>query len=298
MLFRSTKVLVPIASEPPSLHSSSSFNHDPSPTPAEKTRKGPSRSVSVRIFPPILFGRLALTRIQTNLENWLQYRDEFADEFIRHDAFHLGVEPSPCQMCGASNAAFRCLDCFSCGPFCQSCVIHQHEHNILHKLQVILYLFLWVAHNNPILQKWNGSFFDDVSLFELGVLHQLGHDVGDPCRLPSDPITITLFDISGVHTVRIVYCFCSDRMDPATRHCQLLRIRWFPATWTRPSTAFTFRLLNFLHKLQTQSKVNLYDFYVSLVSITNAAGMKPPMVRFFPSPFYMTNVRDSDTVSI
>ena len=128
-----------------------------------------------------------------------------------------------------------------------------------------------------------------MSLFELGVSHQLGHDVGDPCPLPSDPTTITLFDISGVHKVRIAYCFCSDRMDPATRRCQLLRIRWFPATWVRPSTAFTFRLLNFLHKLQTQSKVNLYDFYVSLMSVTNAAGMKPPVVRFFFSIAFPPN---------
>ena len=126
-------------------------------------------------------------------------------------------------------------------------------------------------------------FFSDTSLFDLGALYQLGHDVSDPCPLPSAPVNLTILDISGVHTVRIAYCFCeaagvNTRLNPGTRRCQLLRNRFFPATFSHPGTAFTFRLLDFLHKLQTQSKVNLYDFYLSLVSVTNSAGQKPPVV--------------------
>jgi len=98
-----------------------------------------------------------------------------------------------------------------------------------------------------------------------------------------------VLDISGVHTVRVTYCFCNTdakdaRLNPAARRCQLLRNRIFPATLLRPGTAFTFRLLDFLHKLQTQSKVNLYDFYLSLVSVTDSAGQKPPVVRLLPHP--------------
>ncbi|KAF9781860.1 hypothetical protein BJ322DRAFT_1010483, partial [Thelephora terrestris] len=198
------------------------------------------------------------------LEEWLQYREEFSDEFIKHEALHLGDEPSPCQTCGDSNALFRCLNCFSCGSSCQSCLVSQHAHGILHRLQ-----------------KWNGSFFDDTSLFELGVSHQLGHDINDPCSLPSAPVTLTLFDLSGVHTIRVKFCLCEDNgEEPAARRCQLLRARWFPATCIRPSTAFTFRLLDFLHKLQTQSKINLYDFYTSLVFVNNSAGQKPAVYRY------------------
>ena len=88
-----------------------------------------------------------------------------------------------------------------------------------------------------------------------------------------------MLDISGVHAIRITYCFCEVAgTDPSTRRCQLLRARLFPATWSRPGTAFSFRLLDFLHKLQTQSKINLYDFYLSLVSVTDAAGQRPPVV--------------------
>ena len=117
-----------------------------------------------------------------------------------------------------------------------------------------------------------------VTLFDLGLSHQLGHNVGDPCPLPSDPIKLMLFDVTGVHTVRVTYCFCEENGD-GNRRTQLLDARWFPASWSRPGTAFTFRLLNSIHKLQTRSKINLYDFYNSLVSVTDAAGMSPPVVR-------------------
>lgn len=100
-----------------------------------------------------------------------------------------------------------------------------------------------------------------------------------------------MLDITGVHTVRVKYCFCEAsgehaRLNPGSRRCQLLRNRLFPATLSRPGTAFTFGLLDFLHKLQTQSKVNLYDFYLSLVSVTDSAGQKPQVVRSCPAyPF-------------
>jgi len=92
-----------------------------------------------------------------------------------------------------------------------------------------------------------------------------------------------LFNITGIHTVRVTYCFCEENGD-GNRRTQLLDARWFPASLSRPGTAFTFRLLDFIHKLQTRSKINLYDFYNSLVSVANAAGMKPPVVcPYFPT---------------
>jgi len=121
-------------------------------------------------------------------------------------------------------------------------------------------------------------FFTAESLSDLGVVYQLGHCVGERCEVSSIPTELTLFDITGVHTVRITYCFCTNPGPPVFRRTQLMRIRWFPATWDRPGTAFTFRLLNSLHKTQTQSKVSLYDAYAQLVSLADPAGLKPPVV--------------------
>ena len=100
-----------------------------------------------------------------------------------------------------------------------------------------------------------------------------------------------LFDISGVHTIRVAYCFCEDNGD-GNRRTQLLDAHWFPASWSRPGTTFTFRLLNFIHKLQTRCKVNLYDLYASLVSVTNSAGLSPPVVCFL---FLVVPPRTSNT---
>jgi len=144
VLTKSTKVVVPlppsIPSEPSGPHLQPPSDQDPPPIPSTRTRKGPSRSASVSMPPPpppLFFTEL--TRVQSNLEQWLQYRDEFSNELMRHEALYLGGEPSPCETCGSSDALFRCLDCFSCGPSCGTCIVHQHAHNILHRLQVCLH---------------------------------------------------------------------------------------------------------------------------------------------------------------
>jgi CxC2 like cysteine cluster associated with KDZ transposases len=63
----------------------------------------------------------------------------------------------------------------------------------------------------------------------------------------------------GVHRVTVDFCDCTHYT--FHRRMQLLRARWFPATVTRPKTAFTFDVLNTFHELLLQSKTTLYDFY-------------------------------------
>jgi CxC2 like cysteine cluster associated with KDZ transposases len=88
-----------------------------------------------------------------------------------------------------------------------------------------------------------------------------------------------VFDVTGVHVVNITYCECGTAGSLIPPRVQLLRNRWFPATWNRPGTAFTFRLLNFLHKLQSTSKVNLYDFHNAMISVLDGSGLSKPLVR-------------------
>ena len=84
--------------------------------------------------------------------------------------------------------------------------------------------------------------------------------------------------MTGVHTINITYCECDPTGPGVLPRVQLLRARWFPATWRWPSTAFTFRLLNFLHKLQAKCKINLYDFHTTITSIFDNAGLEKPLV--------------------
>jgi len=145
-----------------------------------------------------------------------------------------------------------------------------------------------------VFQKWTGDFFTDIMLHDLGARYQLGHRPGERCPVPSPIVDLMLFDITGVTTVRIQYCYCGEPGKQQPPRTQLLRKRWVPATLKQPGTAFTFRLLNFIHKLQTRSKVSLYDFYATLISIPDASGLRPPIVSMCSS----STVRAVDTIIV
>ena len=78
-----------------------------------------------------------------------------------------------------------------------------------------------------------------------------------------------MVDVSGIHKVAIDYCNCRTN-GIVPHHIQLLRAGWFPATFVRPQTAFTFHCLDFYHELTLQSKVNAYDFCRSLLRLTDS----------------------------
>ena len=124
------------------------------------------------------------------------------------------------------------------------------------------------------------------SLAALGLVLQLGHAVGEKCPHPSRHHQLTIFDLNGVHQVIIRYCVCSPE-DPAYRRRQLLRMMWFPATLVQPHTVFTFHLLDFFHQLQSHNKTNLYNFYNTIVRLSNNAGLSPEIVSPKGPIFYL-----------
>jgi len=129
-------------------------------------------------------------------------------------------------------------------------------------------------------QRWTGQFFDKVSLKELGVRVQLGHG-GHVCPCPSPgPPGFMVFDTSGIHSVNIDYCNC-PRDDVLDWRTQLLRQGWFPATFSRPNTVFTFDCLNTFHEHTLQGKGNLYDFYHVLLRKTDNANVSDTVVSVF-----------------
>jgi hypothetical protein len=125
-------------------------------------------------------------------------------------------------------------------------------------------------------QKWNGSFFVKTTLQTLGLRYQLGHS-GAPCPCPqAGPKNFVVFDISGPHHLAIDYCQCGD--EPLSNWVQLLRERWFPATLLRPQTVFTFDCLETFHELTLQGKTNLYDYYHTLLRLSDNASLSTPIV--------------------
>ena len=192
---------------------------------------------------------------------------------MRHDGLKGSFGQHLCDKCQKEEGSFRCKDCsHRSGLLCQACLIPKHRELELHRIEVRLLSSSSVkdfSHHLPS-QKWNGQFFEKTTLAGLGLRIQLGHD-GGPCPCPScGPQNFVVFDLSGAHAINIDYCECTPDKSLEKR-LQLLRKRWFPATLARLQTVFTFDCLEFLHELTLQGKVNLFDFYHTILRRTDNA---------------------------
>ncbi|TFK78158.1 hypothetical protein K466DRAFT_507711 [Polyporus arcularius HHB13444] len=166
-----------------------------------------------------------------------------------------------------ASAAYRCDDCSDCALYCADCIKALHSSQPLHRVQM-----------------WNArGFFERVTLKSLGLRIQLGHESGDRCFNPKRAFAddFVVIDITGIHEVAVDFCNCHTALAHAT---QLLRARWYPATYTDPKTAATFRLMEHFHVLSTQSKVSGWEFYVSLVRRTENTGTTRVKVRDISNP--------------
>ena len=100
---------------------------------------------------------------------------------------------------------------------------------------------------------------------------QLGHPVGEKCTsLQRSTRLFTVIHTNGIHLVDIWFCGCNLAVRHGDRVQQLLRRRILPATTTDPQTGSTFALLEFTHVLSVQSKLSLYDLYISIEILTDA----------------------------
>lgn len=73
--------------------------------------------------------------------------------------------------------------------------------------------------------------------------------------------------------VTLRFCDCGQA---TSRAAQLLRARLFPATTIDPHTAATFEVLRLFQLLTFGSKVSGFEFYTSLVRLTDNLGEPPP----------------------
>ncbi|TDL19234.1 hypothetical protein BD410DRAFT_684745, partial [Rickenella mellea] len=185
------------------------------------------------------------------LMEWSRLRDVFLDEMIRLDG--LGSQSSP-MVCASGlcekEGQYRCLDCFGSSVLCSGCMCATHQSHPLHRIEV--------------------NFWQKSSLHSLGLIVPLGH-MGTVCPRSPTPTDLTVIDISGIHTVSVNFCDCEFACLP--HRTQLLRVRWWPATLNRPQTVATFAALDTFLQLSLQSKLNMYDFYLSMVHLTDNAGV-------------------------
>ena len=83
---------------------------------------------------------------------------------------------------------------------------------------------------------------------------------------PRDTRTLVIIDISGVYQLIISWCCCPGAPDHGT---QLFQHHLFPASTSRPSTAFTFGVLEYFHVDAVECKTSAFNFSNKLRRLTN-----------------------------
>lgn len=168
------------------------------------------------------------------------------------------------------------MDCFGQALLCHTCCLEVHSSLPFHSIE-----------------KWTGKYFKKTSLNAEGFILHLGHgglccpanvtsaaesevaeaeecDVGDEILLeawePRDTRTLVIVDISRVHQLIVSWCCCQGAPDYGT---QLFKHRLFPASTSRPSTAFTFAVLDYFHVDAVECKTSAFNFFNKLRRLTD-----------------------------
>ncbi|KAI6010461.1 hypothetical protein EDC04DRAFT_2610199 [Pisolithus marmoratus] len=155
------------------------------------------------------------------------------------------------------------------------------------------------ALESMLVQRWNGTHYKPTSLTELGFLWHIGHG-GDPCpQNSSDPdpdesgymtgeeppnhrhsddlairrsswFQMTIVHTEGIFSHEVSVCNCPGS-HPNDWHLGLLRQRLFPASISKPKTAFTFTVLDHFLIDALECKPSAMSFYQKLKRFTNNA---------------------------
>ncbi|KAF8170968.1 hypothetical protein BJ912DRAFT_860833 [Pholiota molesta] len=169
-----------------------------------------------------------------------------------------------CARCqGHGMGRYQCFECWGREMLCAECIVKGHERLYLHRIQ-----------------KWNGTYFEKISLKSLGLRKQLGHPPGERClnavHCSNDDFVV--LHSNGMHEIGLDFCGCGAGNQLAS--VQLLRARLFPATLVNPKTAATIEVLDLFSILSYESKMSAFQFYHSLSRLTDNTGINTPKDRY------------------
>lgn len=106
------------------------------------------------------------------------------------------------------------------------------------------------------------------------VFAETDHDVSNDQDLPEVNRTsegrtnVAVVDTSGVHIISVRFCECPNAR---SRDKQMFEMGMFPASFTRPKTAFTFALLNDFTLDNLECGTSAMNYYSKLRRITSSS---------------------------
>ncbi|KAI6034671.1 hypothetical protein BKA83DRAFT_4461027 [Pisolithus microcarpus] len=197
------------------------------------------------------------------IREWLPWRTEYLNVILEGEQLAKG---GICEQCCQAEGSIRCMSCTGVHAWCGPCAVKAHRNLPFHKVQ-----------------RWNGTHYQATSLMELGFLWHVGHG-GVPCPQaqenpnpeesgyvsgegPPNYRSVALHT-EGIFTHEISWCSCPGS-DPIDSHLSLLRERLFPASISKPKTAFTFDVLNHFLIDALECKTSAMSFYQKLKRFTN-----------------------------
>ncbi|KAJ8591772.1 hypothetical protein M405DRAFT_691042, partial [Rhizopogon salebrosus TDB-379] len=115
---------------------------------------------------------------------------------------------------------------------------------------------------------WNGKFFQETSLTDVGLEIHLGHG-GNSCpnALHSTSSTTIVVDKTGVHSLVIKECRCTGALN---YHLQLFEMGLFPSSFACPRTAFTFAVLDDFLLDNLECGTSAMNYYSKLRRLTSS----------------------------
>lgn len=184
---------------------------------------------------------------------WIPWRTTYLSILLDSEA---PEQQDKCTLCLQADSEIRCLSCIGHHGWCRTCSVKAHQSLPFHRLQ-----------------RWNGRFYEVISLQDLGFTLNLGHN-GDVCPLSAGETEhgdrITVVDSAGIFVHLVKWCRCNGA-DDQDKHLQLLRHCLFPSTVSKPQTAFTFNVLDEFHIDSLECKTSASSFYSKLRRLTNNA---------------------------
>ncbi|KAJ7453372.1 hypothetical protein B0H11DRAFT_1741449 [Mycena galericulata] len=220
------------------------------------------------------------------MRDWkAHHRILYLKRIIENEAYPLS---SCCNQCAKADSLYRCDDCSGQALWCKECCLEKHQTSPFH---------------HP--KKWNGRFFKPLDLDKMGLTLFFGHG-GKPCPTLSqhtdpgpshidedgdivmedpDPNAdgwedevqtgfigdrLRLVHTTGIFSRRVRWCGCMGKDGLVMpQDMQLLEAQFYPATSDRPSTAFTFNVLDEFAIDTLECKTAALSFLSKLRRLTN-----------------------------
>jgi hypothetical protein len=214
-----------------------------------------------------------------------------------------GRPQDTCVNCKAAEANWKCIGCLGQPVLCTGCCRDLHQLAPFHRVKQWAGTF-WAAswlinvgaeihlgHEGqpcPRPRDWQTAYttheeeeewedMDDMDIPPAGEMADgaqssdaLQVQTGAPNLTPVDEgQVVTIIDISGIHRLVVRPCGCFSNAD--ADDIQLMKMGFFPSTFTRIRTVFTFQVLDDYRRDNLVCNTTAYQYFKKLRRVTSSA---------------------------